>query len=57
MWYTKFLMADVPVNDDFNREKRIFTISDLRKFMTKTLDNYYDMFTDEGEDVEFEDYK
>ena len=50
-------MADVPVNDDFNREKRIFTISDLREFMTKTLDNYYDMFTDEGEDVEFEDYK
>jgi hypothetical protein len=39
--------------DDFNREKRIFTISDLRDFMTGTLDNYYDMF---NSSVEFENY-
>ena len=53
MWFTKFLKADVPIMDDFNREKRIFTISDLREFMTDTLDNYYDMF---NSSVEFENY-
>jgi hypothetical protein len=49
---------DVPVNDDFNREKRIFTIGDeeggLRNFVVTTLDNYYAM-RDEGE-KEFEEY-
>ena len=53
VWYTKFLAVDVPIMDDFNREKRIFTISDLRDFMTGTLDNYYDMF---NSSVEFENY-
>jgi hypothetical protein len=42
--------------DDFNREHRIFTISELREFMNDTLNNYYDMFDDEGEEVEFENY-
>jgi hypothetical protein len=45
------LDIDVPVNDDFNREKRIFTIGDedggLRDFVATTLDNYYAM-RDEG---------
>lgn len=42
--------------DDFNREKRIFTISELKDFMEKTLDNYYNMFDDTGS-VEFENYE
>jgi len=45
------LDIDVPVNDDFNREKRIFTIGDedggLKNFTATTLDNYYAM-RDEG---------
>ena len=53
VWYNKFLAIDVPVNDDFNREKRIFTIGEendgLKDFMTTTLNNYYDM-KDEDED-------
>lgn len=51
VWYKKFLDIDVPVNDDFNREKRIFTIGEeddgLKDFMTTTLDNYYDLEDDE----------
>ena len=43
--------------DDFNREKRIFTISDLRDFMGATLDNYYNMFDDNLGSVEFEHYE
>ena len=48
----------MPVNDDFNREKRIFTIGEepdgLKDFMTTTLDNYYDL-RDESDD-QFEQY-
>ena len=58
VWYKKFLDIDVPVNDDFNREKRIFTIGEepdgLKDFMTTTLDNYYDL-RDESDD-QFEQY-
>jgi hypothetical protein len=42
MWYDE--EEDVPVMDDFNREKRIFTVEDLKTFVEKTLDNYYGMF-------------
>jgi hypothetical protein len=46
---------DVPVMDDFNRKKRIFTIEELKAFTIKSLDNYYEMF-EEGNN-EFENYK
>jgi hypothetical protein len=45
---------DVPVMDDFNREKRFFTISDLKEFMKKSLNNYYTM--NDSPD-EFENYE
>ena len=39
--------------DDFNREKRFFTIADLKDFMKTCLDNYYSM---SNSDDEFENY-
>ena len=39
--------------DDFNREKRFFTISDLKEFMTTCLNNYYSM---NNSNEEFENY-
>jgi len=40
--------------DDFNREKRLFTVDELKNFMTLSLDNYYGM---DNSPAEFEDYK
>ena len=57
MWYKKFLLngkdEDVPVMDDFNREKRFFMVTELKEFINTSLDNYYSM---ENSDSEFEDY-
>jgi len=39
--------------DDFNREKRLFTVDELKNFMTLSLDNYYGM---DNSPAEFEDY-
>jgi len=44
----------VPVMDDFNREKRIFTVAELRTFVKTSLTNYYAMFGDDND--EFEQY-
>lgn len=41
--------------DDFNREKRFFTVDDVKDFINVSLTNYYDM-RDESDD-EFEDYE
>ena len=43
----------VPVMDDFNRERRFFTIDEALSFMKSSLDNYYKMFNSSDE---FEDY-
>lgn len=45
---------EVPVMDDFNRKKRLFTIEDLKEFGNSTMNNYYSMF-EEG-NSEFENY-
>ena len=44
----------VPVMDDFNREKRIFTVAELRSFVNQSLTNYYAMFAPDND--EFEQY-
>jgi hypothetical protein len=44
---------EVPVMDDFNREKRLFTVSELKDFVNTTLVNYFGM---ENSTNEFEDY-
>lgn len=59
VWYSKFILNDddddpVPVMDDFNREKRFFTVNDLKEFVKKSLDNYSAMRDDP--DNEFEEY-
>lgn len=58
VWYKKFLLnadgEDVPVMDDFNREKRIFTVDDLKGFVNTSLTNYYAMASSNDE---FENYK
>lgn len=50
---------DVPVMDDFNRERRFFTIGETLEFMNTSLDNYYNMFnsSDEFEDYSSGDYE
>lgn len=57
MFYRKFLLngpdEGVPVADDFNREKRFFTIKDLRDYTTTSLDNYFAMNMSSSE---FENY-
>jgi len=45
---------DVPTMDDFNREKRIFTVDALQKFVKTCLHNYYGMNITKTN--EFEDY-
>ena len=45
---------DVPVMDDFNREKRLFTVDEVKEFASTSLTNYYAM-RDNAND-EFEDY-
>ena len=63
VWYKKFMWnqdeEDVPVMDDFNRERRFFTIGEMKEFMTTSLNNYYSMFNspDEFEDYSSGDYK
>lgn len=59
VWYSKFILNDedddpVPVMDDFNREKRFFTVDDLKEFVNTSLNNYQDMKDDP--DNEFEEY-
>ena len=39
--------------DDFNREKRLFTVTELKDFVNVTLSNYYGMTNSTSE---FEDY-
>lgn len=39
----------VPFMDDFERERRFFTTQDLKDFVNISLTNYYDMFNDENE--------
>lgn len=57
MFYKKFLLNapddEVPVSDDFNREKRFFSVKDLKKFSITSLDNYYAMNMNA---TEFENY-
>ena len=57
MWYKKFMWnigdEDVPVMDDFNRERRFFTIGETLDFMNTSINNYYGMFDSSDE---FEDY-
>lgn len=57
MWYKKFLLngedEEVPTMDDFNREKRFFTVNEVKEFANTSLNNYYGM--KESAD-EFEDY-
>lgn len=60
VWYTKFMWNEdgddeVPVMDDFNRIKLIFTTLELEEFVEKSLQEYYKMF--ENADNEFENYK
>ena len=45
---------DVPTMDDFNREKRIFTVDALQQFVKTCLSNYYGMQITKTN--EFEDY-
>ena len=59
VWYTKFMFNQegddpVPTMDDFNRERRFFKITEVRDFVVKSLDNYYEMFINKNN--EFEDY-
>ena len=44
----------VPTMGDFNRERRFFTVGEVTKFATTSLENYYSL-RDKAED-EFEDY-
>ena len=46
---------DVPVMDDFERERRFFTTKELKDFVHTSLTNYYEMFG-EGND-EFQLYE
>jgi hypothetical protein len=41
--------------DDFNREKRLFSVQEVKDFIATSMTNYYAM-RDESSD-EFEDYK
>jgi hypothetical protein len=45
VWYKKFLLnqdgEDVPTMDDFNRQKRLFTVKQLQTFVNTALTNYY----------------
>ena len=45
----------VPTMGDFNRERRFFTVSEVMKFATTSLENYYNLA--KNADDEFEDYK
>ena len=62
VWYKKFLLnakeEEVPTMDDFNRQKRLFKVDEVKAFMNTSLDNYYDMFdnSDEFENYQFDDY-
>lgn len=59
VWYKKFLLntgdEDVPVMDDFNREKRLFSVNEVKDFVGVSMENYYNMR--DASDDEFEDYK
>ena len=39
--------------DDFNRQKRLFKVDEVKEFMSTSLNNYYDMFNNPDE---FENY-
>lgn len=47
VWYKKFLLngedEDVPVMDDFNRQKRLFSVSEVLDFVDASMTNYYAM--------------
>jgi len=57
VWYKKLILnaegEDVPVLDDFNREKRFFNVAELKTFANTSLGNYYAMNNSASE---FENY-